>query len=226
MSFSPVENPTCEAFEEYGEVPETVLLNFMEDDVTWVTSKLSGAAGVMGAEVIELRNWIFCFRCASEELNIVVDRLPDWMANSSPPWVAYCALMACSIVVLDKSPGVHPVGIGETLRQALDKLVMRAAGDQAKTVCGKLQLCAGLEASIEGDKHAIGQRIIERLIARWCEVKESGAHNEEEESGGVAARLNNLIIEMTGTEEEAAEIFTEVQDMAVDDGRGDTVERE
>ena len=38
------------------------------------------------------------------------------------------------------------MGIGETLRRALYKLVMRAAGDQAKTVCGNLQLCAGLEA--------------------------------------------------------------------------------
>ena len=30
------------------------------------------------------------------------------------------------------------MGIGETLRQALAKLVMRAAGEQAKTACGNL----------------------------------------------------------------------------------------
>ena len=36
MRVPPVENPTCEAFEEYGEVPKTVSLNFTEDDVTWV----------------------------------------------------------------------------------------------------------------------------------------------------------------------------------------------
>ena len=67
-----------------------------------------------------------------------------------PPWAAYCALIACRLVALDKRPGVLPMGIGETLRRALDKLVMRAAGEQAKTACGNLQLCAGLEASIEG----------------------------------------------------------------------------
>ena len=46
--------------------------------------------------------------------------------------------------------------IGEPLHQALDKLVMRAAGDQTKTVWGNLQLCAGLKAGIEGATHALG----------------------------------------------------------------------
>ena len=62
-----VENPMCAAFEEYGEVPETVPLDFTENDVTWVASKLSGASGTMGAEAIELINWILCFGCASED---------------------------------------------------------------------------------------------------------------------------------------------------------------
>ena len=51
---------------------------------------------------------------------------------------------------------MRPVGIGETLRLALAKLVMRSAGGQAKTVRGNLKLCAGLEAGIEGDTHAVG----------------------------------------------------------------------
>ena len=63
--------------------------------------------------------------------------------------------MACCLVALDKMPGVRPVGIGETLRQALTKLVMRAAGKQAKTTCGNLELCSGLKAGIEGEPHAI-----------------------------------------------------------------------
>ena len=85
MRVPPVENPTCAAFEEYEEGPETVSLDFTEDDVTWVASKLSGAAGALGAEAIELRNWLLHFGCASEELRVVVARLADWMTNSSPP---------------------------------------------------------------------------------------------------------------------------------------------
>ena len=129
----------------------------------WVTSKLSGAAGALGAEVMELQNWLICFGCASEELRDVVASLADWMANSSPPWAAYRTLMACRLVALDKRPGVRPVRIGEMLRRALAKLVMRAAGKQAKTACGNLQLCAGLDSGIEGSTHAVGQRRSERV---------------------------------------------------------------
>ena len=51
-----MEEPTYAAFEEYEDVPKTVPLDFTEDDVTWVASKLSGAAGALGAEAMELRN--------------------------------------------------------------------------------------------------------------------------------------------------------------------------
>ena len=73
--------------------------------------------------------------------------------------------MACRLVDLDKVPGVRPVGIGETLRQALVKLVMREAGYQAKMACANLQLCASLEASIEGSTQTVGQRRINRVRA-------------------------------------------------------------
>ena len=97
----PVENPTCAAFEEYEDVPKMLPLDFMEDDVTWVASKLSGAAGALGAEAMELINWLLCFGCASEEIRVVVASLADWMANPPPHWDAYRTLMACCLVVLD-----------------------------------------------------------------------------------------------------------------------------
>ena len=87
MRVPPVENPTCEAFEEYKEVPETVPLDLLKDNVTWVASKLSGAVWALGVEAIELRNWILRFECASEEFRVVFMDLDDWMANSSPPMV-------------------------------------------------------------------------------------------------------------------------------------------
>ena len=116
----------------------------MEDDLTWVESNLSGAAGALGAEAIELINCLLCFGCASEELRVVVPILEEWMANSSPCWDVYGALTECCLVTLYKTPWLTPVGIGETLCQALNRLVMRTSGDQAKTACGSLLLCAGL----------------------------------------------------------------------------------
>ena len=119
MRVPPMENPTCVAFEDYEEVPQKVTLDFSEDDVMWVASKLSGAAGTLGAEAIEIRNCVLCFGCASDELRAVVARLANWMANPPPLWVAYCALMACHLVALDKRLGVRSVGICEMLHRAL-----------------------------------------------------------------------------------------------------------
>ena len=66
-------------------MPETVPLDFTEDDVTWVASKLSGTAGALGEEAMELRNWLLCFGCASKEFRVVVARLSDWMSTPPPP---------------------------------------------------------------------------------------------------------------------------------------------
>ena len=89
--------------------------------------------------------------------------------------------MACNLVPLDKRPRVCPVSIGETLCRALDKIVMRAAGYQAKTECGNLKLCAGLEVGIEGATHAVGQRRQEREREQLIEEEEADDTEEEED---------------------------------------------
>ena len=106
-----------------------------------------------------------------EKLIVFIDRLNNWINNSFFPWDAYCALMACPLVALDKRPGVRPMGIGETLCRDLDKKFMRASEDQLKTACGVLQLCSDLEAEIESAKHSMGQMIREREVKRrsWDE---------------------------------------------------------
>ena len=47
MWVPPVENPVCAAFKKYEDMPKTVPLDFTEDDMMWVTSRLSGAAGAL-----------------------------------------------------------------------------------------------------------------------------------------------------------------------------------
>ena len=91
------------------------------------------------------------------------------MDNSSPSWAAYCAIMVCRLVALDKILGLRPVGIGETLRQSPARHFMRAAGDQSKTACGKLKLCAGLKAYIRGATQAVGQRKLDKVRGRRSE---------------------------------------------------------
>ena len=110
------------------------------------------------------------------------------------------------------------MGIGETLHQALAKLVMRVAGDLTKTAGENLQLCVGLKAGIEGATHAVGQQRIEQVRARRRkEMAVDGASDEEEESGEIEATLNKLTIETAGTEEEVVEQLEDVLDMEVEE---------
>ena len=124
--------------------------------------------------------------------------------------------MDCRLVALDKRPGVRHVGIGETLRRALDKLVMRAAGEQANMERGNLQLCAGLKAGTEGATQAVGQIRLDTERARW---REEAATETDEETERVVVDLNNLTIETAGTEEEAAEILAAAISMDIEVNR-------
>ena len=62
-----------------------VPLDFTEDDVTWVASKLSVAAGALGTGTIEMKYWLIRFGCVPEELGVIVTKLADCMSNFSPP---------------------------------------------------------------------------------------------------------------------------------------------
>ena len=72
-----------------------------------------------------------------------------------PTWAAYRALKANRLVALDKCPGVRPVGIGESWSRLFAKCVLKVSVGEAKEACGVKQLCAGLEAGIEGGIHAM-----------------------------------------------------------------------
>ena len=102
---------------------------------------------------------------------------------------------------------------------------MRASGDQAKTACGNLHLCAGLEAGIEAATHALGQRRLDRLSSRQIE-EEAGSSGEEEETDRVAAMMGNLRIETAGTEAEAEEVLETALNTDIEVEDGDVVEGE
>ena len=79
------------------------------------------------------------------------------------------------------------MGIGETLRQALAKIILIAAGDQAKMACGKFQMCEGLEAIIEEVYYAVGERMRERGKAGdvdLCNREEEDGNSYERGKGG------------------------------------------
>jgi hypothetical protein len=94
--------------------------------------------------------------------------------------------MACLLFGLDKCPGVRPVGAGagagESWRRLFAKVVLHFAGGEAKEACGIDQLCAGLEAGIEGGIHAINHL--------WKE------HEEDNDWGFLLVDAKNTFNEM------------------------------
>ena len=51
--------------------------------------------------------------------------------------------------------GHRPLGIGEYWRRGFAKFALKGCSDDAKAACGNTQLCAGLEAGIEGALHDV-----------------------------------------------------------------------
>ena len=63
--------------------------------------------------------------------------------------------MLCRLVALDRHPAVRPLGIGEVWTRRLTKCILVCCGKDAKAACRSTNLCAGLEAGIEGVLHAV-----------------------------------------------------------------------
>ena len=147
--------PPTEVLEDYESVPSFVPLDITACTVESVARKMSGGAGPGGVDSIALQSWLLRFGKESAKLREAIASFTRWMANESPPWAAYRAFMANRLIALDKCPGVRPVGVGEVWRRLFAKCVIKVAGGQAKDACGTSQLCAGLEAGIEGAVHAV-----------------------------------------------------------------------
>ena len=81
------------------------------------------------------------------------------MANTSPPWAAYCGMMSRRLAGLDKQPGVRPVGISCIWLRYIAKLLLMETAGLGWKACGALQLYAGLKAGIEGGLHSVFEKV-------------------------------------------------------------------
>ena len=50
------------------------------------------------------------------------------------------------------------MGIGDIFKWAIAKCALKVCGEDAKGDCGSANLCAGLEAGIEGALHSVTRR--------------------------------------------------------------------
>ena len=69
--------------------------------------------------------------------------------------MAYRECVFGHLLVLDKHPGLRPVGVGETWRSIFANIVLKVTGPEAIMVCQGGQLFSGLNAVIDGAIHGV-----------------------------------------------------------------------
>ena len=144
-------------------LPSMDKLPFLEDSeitgshILTIAHQLQGGAGPGGCDASHWRDVLLRYGTSSTRLRDSVAGLCRHLCNSIVPWDSIRALVASRLIALDKCPGVRPIGIGETLRRIIGKAVCLATRLDAALVCGSDQLCAGLQAGIEGAIHGMNQ---------------------------------------------------------------------
>ena len=89
--------------------------------------------------------------CFCDAVATLVRRL----LNTITPWDSIHALVANHLIVLDKCPGVCPIGIGETLPRIVGTVVCLTTSVDAELACGTDQLCGRVKGGIEAAVHAM-----------------------------------------------------------------------
>ena len=72
-----------------------------------------------------------------------------------PSTITPLRLLACRLIVLNKNPGVRPIGIGATARRIMPKAILMVTRMDIQEAAGSIQLCAGQISGIEASVHAV-----------------------------------------------------------------------
>ena len=101
---------------------------------------------------------IFCHKKFSNEgrtFRECIARLAKKLATEISDPQNLESFVACKLIPLDKCPGIRPIGIGETLRRVVGKVISWVVKTDAMIAAGPLQVAAGIKSGAEGTIHAI-----------------------------------------------------------------------
>jgi hypothetical protein len=129
-----------------------------------ITSHIQGSAGPSGTDANHWQDVILRYGAHSEKLRDSIAALVRCISNSVTQWDDIRALMACSLLGFDKSPGIRPIAVGESLRRIACKTVCMLTRHELEDVvifhnCVK----AGIEAAI----HAVSDMFREKDNDDW-----------------------------------------------------------
>ncbi|CAM9779109.1 unnamed protein product, partial [Heterosigma akashiwo] len=88
-----------------------------------VAHAVKGSAGVSGTDSVVWKSLLLGYGNASGRLREAVASLATKMSNEVLEWSDLSALLVRRGIMLDKKPGLRPIGIGEVLQRILAKAV-------------------------------------------------------------------------------------------------------
>jgi len=156
-------------------VPWATLPLFEDVEITgshllFVAHHIQGGAGPGGCDAGHWKDVLLHFGAHSSRLCNVVVALTHRLLNSIVPWNDIRALVANHLIALDKCPGVCPIGIGETLRCVIGKVVCYATRVDFELAYGSDQLCGDVKSGIEGAIHAMSSLFLQYGSASGWDV--------------------------------------------------------
>ena len=129
-----------------GLTPEVHPLIFDSIDARLICStalRTSGAAGPSGLDAHAWWRLCTAFKSASISLCQSLAEIAKRLCTSFVDPQGIAPLLASRLIALDKCPGVHPIGIGDTARRIITKAVLVITHGNIQEAVGSLQLSAG-----------------------------------------------------------------------------------
>ena len=94
--------------------------------------RMSGSAGPSGLDAKGWKHLYSSFHRVSDELCDAIAKLARRLCSSYVDPRGISPLIASRLIALDKCPGIRPIGVGETLRRLIGKLVLHIAQEDLK----------------------------------------------------------------------------------------------
>ena len=117
--------------------------------------RTTGSFGPSGLDAPESRRLCRAFEGVSTGLCSALTQVAKRLCTSYVDLSSVSPFLACWLIALDKHPGIHPIGIGDTARRIMAKAVLHTLRPDIQAATGCIQLCGGQISGIEVAVHAV-----------------------------------------------------------------------
>jgi len=168
----PESEPLHEDFLLHGPIKNVNPIIYDEIDESLVFKAANKTDGAAGPSKLDGDEWkkILCsnsFGAASIDLRKAIARMTRELCSQDiNDHESIEALLAWTLIPLDKNPGVRPIGIGEVLRRIIGKVVIYTMKKDVTESAGSLQLCAGQDSGCESAIHG--------MVDIWNDINTEG----------------------------------------------------